>query len=168
MSVDKKHRGGINAYIFVYTIVDKGGEMVKWLMLPLLAVFVSSGCDSFFSNDENGDRMVSDAGLRHNSDTDDGRGEDTGEDNTGGEDSSGNDDTSSDTGNCEDDDAGEVPHCDAEAALTAFKTNMQPSIDKSCYACHAFAAGGLTMVKEKDDAAVVAQNRINLQGKYPE
>ena len=132
--------------------------MLKWFMLPLLAVFVWSGC-AFYRSEEKTehDRVVSDDGLRHavSHDDDHGNGEDTNED-TG-------EDTNEDTGNCEDDDAGEVPQCDAEAALAAFKTNVQTSIDKSCNSCHAFAAGGLTMVKEEDDAAVVVQNRINLK-----
>ena len=135
--------------------------MLKWSMLPLLAVFVWSGCDFYRSEEKtNQDRIVSDDGLRHavSHDDDHGDGEDTGD---SGEDTG--EDTNEDTGNCEDDDAGEVPQCDAETAVAAFKTNVQPSIDKSCNSCHAFAAGGLKMVKEEDDAAVVVQNRINLK-----
>ena len=134
----------------------------KQLLLSLLVLFMWPACDSFYSSGERDNRIVSNDGLRHtsNHDGDHGGGEDGDDSDEDTSEDSGEDgdDSDEDTSNCEDDDV-----CDEQAALAAFKTNVQPSIDKSCNLCHAHAAGGLTMVKEEDDAAVVAQNRANLQ-----
>ena len=132
--------------------------MLKQLMLSL-AMFIGLACDSVSRDGEQDDRIVSGDRLRHTSshDGDHGDDEDAGEDTR--EDSG---DRGDDTGDCEED-TGDVPQCDEQAALAAFKANVQPSIDKSCNSCHAFAAGGLQMDKEEDDAALMAQNRTNLK-----
>ena len=128
------------------------------LMLLLGLSFAVAGCDAFDSSHERFDSQERTANIVPHHDGDHGGSsgdEDSGgsEGNTGGEDR--------DTGGCETEP--DVPPCDVVDALAVFKTHVQPSIDKACHSCHAFAAGGLTMVKEEDDAAVVAQNRLNLK-----
>lgn len=135
--------------------------MLKQLVLPLLVLFVWSGCDSFHSEDKRDNQVVDNAELRHSNDNGEGSGDEGSGDEGSGEDTG--EDTGGDTGGCNDDDAGDVPQCDEQAALAAFKTHVQPSIDKACNMCHAFAAGGLTMTKEEGDATVVTQNRVNLK-----
>ena len=132
--------------------------MWKWLILLWSALFMGAACDSSDSErlDNQENNAVSGAELHHNGD----HGEGEGDDEESGEDT-GNEDSGEDTGGC-DDDSSDAPQCDEQAALLAFKNNVQPAIDKACYSCHAYNAGGLTMVKEEDDAAVVAQNRTNL------
>ena len=148
--------------------------MLKFI-LPLGLFFVWAGCSAFDSSHERRDGQENAANVLPQHDGDHGGGSgggegDTGnEGDTGGEDSgsggedsgSGGEDSREDTGGCENEP--EVPQCDSVPALVAFKTYIQPSIDKSCNSCHAFAAGGLTMKVEENDAAVVAQNRINLK-----
>ena len=129
-----------------------------FLMLSLLAIFMWSGCDSFDGDNKKvGHRRIMSGADLHNEGG-------YGRDGSNSDDSGDNEDAGDSTGGCEDDDGGDdVPQCDEQAALAAFKTNLQPSIDKSCNLCHAFAAGGLTMKKKEDDAVVVTQNRINLK-----
>ncbi|MDE3269284.1 MAG: hypothetical protein OYH77_03255 [Pseudomonadota bacterium] len=119
-------------------------RMILWL----LAMCMWSGCDYF--NDDDIQRIVDAADLYREGDHSKSASEDD------------NDDRSE---KCEEDsnDDNDTPQCDEQAALTAFQTNIQPSIAKSCHMCHAFAAGGLTMKKDDDDATVVADNRINLK-----
>ncbi len=122
--------------------------MLRWLVWSWLALFVWSGCDSSPREREQTERpalSTFEAQLRPDSSH--------GDEHDDEEDSEG----------CEEnDDSGDVPPCDAETALVAFRANIQPSIDKSCHKCHAFAAGGLTMHKEEDDT-VAGQNRANLK-----
>ena len=137
--------------------------MLRW-MLPLGLCFVWAACDAFDSSHKRLEGQESTANVVPHHDGDHGGGNEEG--NTGGEDSgeSGEDsgeDSHEDTGDCGDD--SDAPQCDVVAALAAFETYVQPSIDKACYSCHAYNAGGLTMVKEEDDAAVIAQNRLNLK-----
>ncbi len=135
--------------------------MWRQLILPLLALFVWSACDSSYRDDERGNSITSGDGLRHASEDEQASTNEASEEY--GESGGRGEDPGEDTSNCEDDDTGDVPQCDARAALAAFRMNVQPSIDKSCNMCHASAAGGLEMVKEEGDATLAEQNRANLK-----
>lgn len=127
-----------------------------FLVLSLWALFMWAGCDNFDIDNNKTDRQVPGANLHDKTEGDDS------DDNTDDRKKKCKTKEGDDGSNDEDEDE---PQCDEQAALAAFQLNIQPSIDKACYMCHASSAGGLTMEQQADDEdeEMVAQNRLNLK-----
>ena len=121
-------------------------------LIAMLIIFLWAGC----ADHEVKEKKVV-ANLQPTHGGGDGGG-DRGDDDDGGDDSGEQPDP-----RCPGDD---VPVCDVDAAVKAFTTNIQPSIDKTCYMCHASGAGGLTLVNS-DVEGGIAENRSQLKFHAP-
>lgn len=115
-------------------------------LISMLIIFLWAGCADHEAREE---KVVAKLQPTHGG----GNGDDDGEDDRG----------DPPDPRCPGDD---VPVCDLDAAVKAFTTNIQPSIDKTCFMCHASGAGGLTLVNS-DVEGGIAENRAQLKFHAP-